>query len=258
MLARQRLEQLDRRRAAGQRGAAGLIRQRDRDVGVGVADQRLDEVELRGRQVVEPVQQQRPAVPGFAQRVQRGARQAVGVDGAERLQPAVVGRIQRGELARVRRRRAGLAPGAHGRAEPPRRRQRPLQLGEEVPERVGEARALGGGGERVQLGLADRRPHDAVARQPPQRPPAHAGRARDVAHQPREGRHVGAEDHARPGELAGVVGGVGRGRDDQHRVARERGAQAVEHRAGLGGVRGSGDQRQGHGDHIGSRAGRPE
>ena len=175
VLARQRLEQLDRRRAARQRRAARLVAQRDRDLGVGVADERLDEVELGGRQVVEPVEQERLAVPRFAQLVQRGAREAVGVDRPERLQAPVVGGVQRRELARVRRGGARLAPCPDRRAEPRRPGERALQLGEEVAQRVGEARARGRGGELVQLDVADRRAHDPVARQPAQRAPAHAG-----------------------------------------------------------------------------------
>ena len=124
VLARQRLEQLDRRRAARQRGAAGLVAERDGDLGVRVAHERLDEVQLGGREVVEAVEQD-SGRPSHASRscVQRGARQAVGVDGAERLEPPVVGGVQRGELARVRRRGPGLAPRAHRRAEARRARR---------------------------------------------------------------------------------------------------------------------------------------
>ena len=134
VLAGERLEQLDRRRAARQRGAAGLVGERDADVGLRVAHEGLHEVELGRQQLVEAVQEQRAPGPDVAHRVQRGVGEPVRVDGAERLEPAVVGRIQRGELAGVRRRRAGLAPGADRGAEPRRAGERALQLGEQVPQ----------------------------------------------------------------------------------------------------------------------------
>ena len=146
----------------------------------------------------------------------------------------------------MRRRGARLAPGAHGRAEARRPGQRALELGEQVRQRVREARAPRRGGELAQLHVADRRPHDPAARELPERPPAHPGLARDVPDQTREGRHVGAEDEPRAGELAGVVPLVRGRRDHEHRVARQRRAQALEHGARFGGVGRTGDQRERH------------
>ena len=246
VLARERLEQLDRRRAAGERGAARLVRERDGDGGVGVADERLDQVELGGRQVVEAVQQQRPPVPGLPQPVQGRAGEPVGIDRAERLEAPVVGGVQGGELAGVRRRGPGLAPGADRRAEPSRRSERALKLREQVAERVRETRAGGRGGERAQLDVGDRGAHHPPPREPPERAPADAGHPRDVRDQTRERRDLGAEHDAGAGELAGVVLGVGRRRDDEHGPTRQRGAQALEHGARLGGVGRTGDQRQRH------------
>ena len=68
----QRLEQLDRRRAPRERRPARLVGERDADVGV--PGERLDGVALERRQIVEPVQEHRPAAPGrrpLAQRVER-------------------------------------------------------------------------------------------------------------------------------------------------------------------------------------------
>ena len=104
VLAGQRLEQLDGGGAAGERGAAGLVRHRDRQLRVGVADERLHEVQLGGQQLVEAVQEERAAVPRLPRGVQGQVGKAVGVDGLQRLQAGVVGRVQRGELAGVGRR----------------------------------------------------------------------------------------------------------------------------------------------------------
>ena len=107
----QRLEELDRRRPARERRPPGLVGERDADVGV--PGQRLDRVALERRQIVEAVEEHRPAAPGrgaLAQGVERRARQPLEVDRLEALEPAVVGGVQGRELERVGRSLAARLP----------------------------------------------------------------------------------------------------------------------------------------------------
>ena len=125
-------------------------------------------------------------------------------------------------------------------------------------ERVGEAR----GPRPTGRAPAARRRGSRRARPAPA-PGARAGaRARRPCarrpHQMRERRDVGAEHQPGGGQLACVVGGVGRRRHDEHRIARHRGAQALEDGARLGGVGRAGDQRERHARRPASREHRPE
>ena len=247
VLARQRLEQLDRRRAAGERGAARLVRERDGDGGVGVADERLDQVELGGRQVVEAVQQQRPPVPGLPQRrpTQRGRARR---DRPRRAPPGAGGRRSTGR--RARRRAAARSPPRAMRG-PPRRTVRARRASAEAPRTGRRARPRSPGRRPRRRALATRTSLIAArttlprASLPSGRPPTPAVRAMSAI---RRGNVVTSAPKTTPGagELAGVVLGVGRRRDDEHRRARQRGAQALEHGARLGGVGRTGDQRQRH------------
>ncbi len=249
----QRLEQLDGRRPPGERGAAGLVGERHADVGV--AGERLDRVALERRQVVEPVEEHRPAAPrgrALAQRVERRPREPLGVDRAEPLEPPVVGGVERGELAGVGRRRRPSR--ARARANRAGLDQRPAELGEQRSRGAGEAGRRGRAGQHVEPRVRDRRAHDALARDRAEHARAHAGGLGDPAHEPRERRDLGAEHDPLGRQLALVVLDVGRRRHDEHRLARQRGPEALEHGAGLGGVRGSGDQREGHDGPTGSRA----
>ena len=241
---------LDRRGAAGERDAARLVGQREADVGLGVPAQRLDGVALRRREVVESVQEHRAPRPDRrvgAQRIERRPGVALERRAAELLERAAVGRVERAELAGVRRARAVGRPGAQRRGEPRRLDAAALELGEQPPRGVGEPGRAGGRGQLPQRDAGDRRADDAVARGPPERPRAQLRAARDLADQAREGEHLRAEDDVRARELALVVGDVGRGGHHQQRVARARGAQALEDGADLGGVGGPGDERQRHG-----------
>ncbi len=254
----QRLQLRDRARAAREGHAPGLVGQRDAHVGLGVADQRLDRVALRGREVVEAVQEHRPPSPcrrRGPQRVERRPGVPLTVRAPEPLQPPAIGGVQRGELVRVGGAALRGAPGPQRRREPRRRDERPLQLREQRAGRGGEAGRGGGRGQHPQRHVAQRGPHDLVARDTAQRPRRQAGAAGDLRDQPAERQDLGAEHHAGGRELALVVVDVGARGHDEQRVAGQRRAQPIEHGAGLGGVRGTGDERQGHRAQIGSRAG---
>jgi hypothetical protein len=70
----------------------------------------------------------------------------------------------------------------------------------------------------------------------------------DLLDEPREAHHARTEDDPAGGELVAVALDVGERRHDEDRLlaARQRGAIAVEHDAGLLGVGRAGDDRQGH------------
>ena len=240
----QRLEQLDGGGPVGERRAARLVG--ERHAHVGVAGERLDGVPLERRQVVEPVQEDRAGAPGggaLAQGVERRPRQALAVDGAEALEAAVVGGEHGGELARVGGR---LGPVAQRLREARGADERAAELREQRPGGGGEAGSAGRAGQHLEPGVGDRRADHPLARDRPQDAGAGSGRLRDRAHEPVEGQDLGAEHDALGGQLALVVLDVGRRGNDEHRVAREGGAEALQHGAGLGGVGGSGDQREGH------------
>ena len=245
----ERPQLLDDGGAAGERDAARLVRQRHEHVGAGVRDQRLDGVALDRREVVEAVEEDGPPAPrarSGAQRVERRPRIALPVGPAEQLEPAPVGRVEGAELARIGRAAAPAGPGAERGREARRRDERALQLGEERAGRAGEARRRGRARERVQPDIGDRRADDPVARDAAQRARFEPGTAGDLPHEAREGQHLGSEHDPRAGQLALVVLDVGRGRHDEQRVARSRGAQALEHGSRLRRVGRPGDQGQGH------------
>ena len=243
----QRRELVDGRGAPGQRVAPRLVRERDPDIGFGQPRQRLDRVELRPRQLVEAVEEDRPPPPDCgvgAQRIQRRPRLALAVGALERLEPPAVGGVQRGQLVGVR----------HSAPRPQRAReargldQRPLQLGEQRARRPREPRRGRRRSEHAQPRVGDRGLNDALARHRAERPRANSGDPAELPHQPRERQHLGAEHHATGRELALVVGDVGGGRHHQQRLAVQDFPQSVEHVAGLGGVRGSGDEGERHAD----------
>ena len=102
----ERAQLLDRRGAAGEGDAAGLVGQRHDHVRRAVAGQRLDRVALRRGEVVEAVEEDRAPAPRRRrgpERVERRPGVALPVGPAQLLEPAPVGRVERGELAGVRR-----------------------------------------------------------------------------------------------------------------------------------------------------------
>ena len=257
MLLRQRLQELDRGGTPGERRPPRLVRQRHADVGAGPAGQRLHGVELQRRQVVEPVQEHRPAAPGrrpLAQRVERRTGEPLGVARAEALEPAVVGRVERRELLGVGRRAPGRRPRPQRPGEPRRAHERALELLEQLPGRSREAGGARRLGQHAHGDGAHRRLHHPVPRHGAQRAATDARRRRDRPREAAERDDLGAEHDPVGGELAAVVVDVRPRRHDEQRLARERRAEALEDGAGLGGVRGSGDQCERHGPHRVARA----
>ena len=251
----ERFEQLDRRRPAGERRPPGLVG--ERNAHLGVAGQRLDGVVLQGRQVVEAVEEHRPTAPGgrpLAQSIERCPRQALAVDDPQALQPPVIGRVQRRELLRVGGCLAGGDPVARRAREPRRAHERAAELGEQRARCRREAGRRRRPRKRLETRAGHGGAHHALARDPAEHLRTHPGRLGDHPDQPRERRDVRAQHHALGRELAPVVVGIRGRRDDQHGLAWQRRAEALEHGARLGGVGRSGDQGEGHGGPTGSRA----
>ena len=89
------------RRARGEGRPAGLEGQRQHDLGADGVGQRVDDVALQRREVVEPVQEDRrraPAARVLAQRVERGGDVLWTVAAAGALLGATVGEDERAEL----------------------------------------------------------------------------------------------------------------------------------------------------------------
>ena len=199
----QRRQLVHRRRAAGQRVPSGLVRERHPHVGLGQAPQGLHRVELRARQLVEAVHEHRPPPPRArvgAERVEHRPRLAIAVGAPERLEAPAVGGVERRQLVGV----PDPAPRPQRAGEARRLDQRPLQLREQRARRPREPRRRRRRREHPQMRVADRRPHDALARDHAQRPRRHARDPPDLPPQPREGQHLGAEhDLARREARAG-------------------------------------------------------
>ena len=206
----ERLEQLDRRRAAGERGAARLVGERDADVGV--AGERLDRVALQrasGRRT------RRGTPAGRARRqAARAARRAPRAR-ARRRRPRRAPRAGGGRpsrAARARPRAAGPRRSPPSRAPPRVKRagadQRAAELGEQrrraPPAKPGRR---GRPGQRVQVGRPRRRRGRAGSRasRPERRAPAAAATAGDVAHQPRKVTTSAPNDDPRGRQLTCVV-----------------------------------------------------
>ncbi|CAB4882708.1 unannotated protein [freshwater metagenome] len=122
-------------------------------------------------------------------------------------------------------------------------------LGQLVAER-GEGGSEPGGcnrvGERLQTGGGSDPRRDALARDLPRALRGHPGPGRDLLTELVEGHHGEAEDPSAGGELTAVGDRVRRGRDDEDRFGPAIGeaAHAIEHGAGLLGVRGPGEEFQ--------------
>ena len=152
-----------------------------------------------------------------------------------------------------RRRRSSAAQVFIARREPVRRDQGSLKLGDQLAGGVGEARGGGRPAERVELGGFERRvPSNAIALELRDAAGAVTGSGRDLGGETAEGEDR-PEHRARFGELPGEVVGVNGGRDDQDRAAVRGGGERAQHLAGLGGVRGSEYEREGHVPHGGAR-----
>ena len=162
---RERGEILGRALERRERGAAGLVRQRDVDLRA--AGERLEQRPLRGGEVLEAVGEDGLAVPGVElalDALARAAAQQVAVPEADAVELAAVGRVQLGDVA--------VEVGGIEQAR--------LQLGDGGDERVGEPGEAGRAGKRARarandvgrgapgdqraLGVARDRPRLRVAR----------------------------------------------------------------------------------------------
>jgi hypothetical protein len=254
----ERGELLVGRRAGGGGVTAGLVGQREPDVRAAAVGQRVDCRQLGRREVVEPVEEHRRGSPALglqAQALDRGARGQRGVGAPVALQLAAVGREQRGHLLAVLQ-RAGIPAGggADGRVEAAGLDAQLPELVDQPHERRDEARRRGRRPQARELDGGDGGRREALAHEIGDRPRPAAGAAAHLLHEPLEPHDAGAEHGAGGGQLAAVPRHVGEGRDDEQRLAVEQLAVAIEDDPGLGGVGGTGDERQGH-DLPGSQAG---
>ena len=181
-------------------------------------------------------------------------REALAIDHAEAIEPAVVGGVERSKLLRVRGRLAGGGPVAHrallivrGRraSGPAPRTTRPLPPRSRAPPPSAPARGAEAAPPRPG-------PH-ARAR----RGPSLFGRTPFVSATTADQAEIAATSAPRTMPWDAARAGSGRRRrrrDDQHRLARRRAPEALEHGARLGGIGRSGDQSQGHGRALKGRA----
>ena len=243
-----------------ERDPAGLIGQRERDRHLRHAHERLDGVELRGREIVEAVEEHRPRPPRLrigAQRVDRRPGMPLHIGAPEPLQACPVGAIERRQLLRVGLPAlAGVArPPAQRRMEALRRDERALELAEQSARGGSEPGRPRRGGKQLQARVGDRGAHDPLARDRPERALQTARAGGDLVEQAPEGDHLTAEHRPRGRELALVgLDGV-RGRHDEQWLG-TRGAvtcgapelrpERLQDPAGLGCVGGSYDEGQRH------------
>ena len=187
-------------------------------------------------------------------RVQRPLGEAVGVHGSERFEPRVVGGV---EAASSLRARARCPPRAT--RGPPRRTapagQRALELREQVAQRLRKpARRPRRRARETGRRRSRRRDRSRQA----ERPGADAGRAGDVTHQAREGRHLRAEHQPGAGELTRVVGRHPPCGTTRTGSRGQRGAEALETAPALAALAGPVISVKGMVGPIGARAGREE
>jgi hypothetical protein len=232
--------------------------QRDGHVGVAVARERLERVELEAVEVVEAVDEDRraaPRVPVRPQCVERAPCEQLRVHELGGVEAAAVRAVERRELVRVPAARAVTAPFAEGARHAGRvhRVSDPTDLREETRGRAHEAGLGGRFGEQVQAGASDRLLDDQLALELGGLAAAEASARGQLLEQPFEPHHASAEDRAALGELPLRVLYVGERWHHQDRVLVEAGTQAAQHLARLGGVRGTGYEVKGHTEIVATR-----
>ena len=238
---------LQQGRPGREREVAVLVGKGDGDLGR--RREGTDQVELVRGEVVEPIEEDRPAAPEGG-----GLGSAAG--------------SPRGRCRSCRPSRGGRGPRRSRRRERRRRRGRPTPRGFPPLLRRRRARARRPGGRRADA----RRPAGSRA-VPAERPSGPRARRRsaiaaeiaprrwagvssapggapaavgDGVEEAAEGHHRGAEDRALLAELALEAVDVVDGRDDQHRIALQDVDQRAPDEAGAAGVGGSVDQRERH------------
>ena len=232
-----------------ERGPAGLERQRHGHVGLGAAAERLERVELERREVVEAVDEHRGAAParGLApQRVERAAREQLAVHQARGVEPVAVARVQGRELVGVAAPRPVGGPRPERPLEPLRLDGRPAQLLGEPHGSAGEPRPLGGRPQHAQPRVAHRLLHEQLALHLRRHRGRVAGSLGDPPVEVLEADHLDPEDRAALGQLALVVLHVAERGHHQDRLLPHPRPQRAQHLARLGGVGGTGDERERH------------
>ena len=187
------------------------------------------------------------------ERRQRAPGEQVVVHQAGRVQAVAVAPVQLADLLGVRRPRPVAGPVPQRPDQPRRLDHRSLQLGEEAQRRAGEARPPGRLGQHREARPAHRVLGHELLLELGRHPRVVARPARDQPRQVREADHLGAEGGAGLGQLAAAVLDVLERRHHQHRLLVQAVAQRAQHGARLGGVRGTGDERQTHGTQQGVR-----
>ena len=234
-----------RRVARLERRVPRLVGQRHGDVGG--RGQPTDQVQLISRQVVEPVEEDRPA-PELAlgpEQLDGVAGDAVGVDRFEPVAHPRVAGEEGGDVAKVGRALERAGSRFHVR----RLETRALQLVEQPLEGEWEAGPQGRAAQRPQLRapLGHRGGDGAEAlRRGQERARGGAPRRGHGPEQAAEGHHVGSEHRPVRAELLLEGIDVVEGRHDEDRIAIEHGDQATPDAAGAAGIRWSVDQFQGH------------
>jgi hypothetical protein len=260
-------EPADERLDGVERRAALLVRERDDDLGGGVVGQRLDQRQLDGCEVVEPVDEHGAAAPALgpgAERLQCVPGVDLVVDQAGPLVDGAVGAVDRGDLVRVGAPRAVAGPGGERLTEPLGRDHRALELADQAVGRAHEARPPGRAGEHLEPRLLDRPLDDQLALEPARQRGAERLRAAalgDDLEQPSEADHARAEDRAALGQLALSVLDVAEGGNHEHGLGVEGGPVAAEDDPCLARVGGPRDQLERHPSHSGTairRRARPE
>jgi len=247
----ERQQLLVQRRACREGRPAGLEGQRQHHLGPDGVGQRVDDVALQRREVVEPVQEdgrRTPAQRVLAQRVERGGDvlRAVVTTGAL-LHPPVSEHERAELLSEVGARGLAGGPVAQRAVKARRLDARLPQLLDKRDERGREARRLRGAGQALQRRGGDRRGGDALALQVGQRAAGDPAAAGQLAQQALEALDAHAEHGAVGGQLAAVDLDVGQRRHDEQRRGGRTGARGLQDGAGLRRVGGAGDEVQGHG-----------
>ncbi len=244
------LQPLAQRGGGLERLAAGLEGQRDHHVGLGVDGQLLDRAELQLGEVVEAVDEHRRARPRRRMGPQRGQRppgEQVVVHQPGRVQTLAVAPVQLADLLGVRAPRPIARPAAERLDQSRRLHHRALQFGDESQRGAGEPRPAGGVGQHREAGAADRVLGHQLLLELGRHPGVVARTPGDHPRQVREAHHLGTERSPGVGQLAAAVLHVLERGHHQHRLLIQAIAQRSKHGTRLGGVGGTGYERQGHG-----------
>ena len=221
---------------------AGLEGQRHGDVGPAAVPDRVEGVQLERREVVEAVDEQRRDAPGLGvspQGVERAPARQLHVHEPRFLEPGAVAAVDGGHLLRVGPPRAVARPVPERAREAGGIDHRAPKLGDEARGGADEPGPFCGAGEDDEPRPLDRVLDDQLALQWRCHALAVAGPRGDLPEQPLDAQDARAEHRAALGQLALGVLHVAEGGNEQDRLVVEACAQAAEHFARLGCVRGA-------------------